>query len=55
MGGTALRGEFEDRYELSSLSRYGTEGLDDTHNFKCNIAELATMIPACEGPHTVVP
>jgi nucleoside-diphosphate-sugar epimerase len=52
--GTALRGEFEERYELSSLSRYGTEGLDDAHNFKGNIAELDTMIPAFEGQHTVV-
>jgi nucleoside-diphosphate-sugar epimerase len=52
--GTALRGEFEERYELSSLSRYGTEGLDDAHNFKGNIAEIDTMIPAFEGQHTVV-
>ncbi len=52
--GTAIRGEFEKRYELSSLSRYGTEGLDDAHNFKGNIAELETMIPAFEGQHTVV-
>jgi nucleoside-diphosphate-sugar epimerase len=52
--GTALRSEFEERYELSSLSRYGTEGLDDAHNFKGNIAEIETMIPAFEGQHTVV-
>jgi NAD+ dependent glucose-6-phosphate dehydrogenase len=52
--GTALRSEFEERYELSSLSRYGTEGLDDAHNFKGNIAELETMLPAFEGQHTVV-
>jgi NAD+ dependent glucose-6-phosphate dehydrogenase len=52
--GSALRSEFEERYELSSLSRYGTEGLDDAHNFKGNIAEIDTMIPAFEGQHTVV-
>jgi NAD+ dependent glucose-6-phosphate dehydrogenase len=52
--GSALRSEFEERYELSSLSRYGTEGLDDAHNFKGNIAELDSMIPAFEGQHTVV-
>ena len=52
--GTALHSEFEERYELSSLSRYGTECLDDAHNFKGNIAELDTMIPAFEGQHTVV-
>jgi len=52
--GTALRPEFEKRYELSSLSRYGTDGIDDAHNFKGNIAELDTMIPAFEGQHTVV-
>jgi nucleoside-diphosphate-sugar epimerase len=52
--GTALRSEFEERYELSSLSRYGTDGMDDAHNFKGNIAELDTMMPAFEGQHTVV-
>jgi hypothetical protein len=52
--GTALHSEFEERYELSSLSRYGTESLDDAHNFKGNIAKLDTMIPAFEGQHTVV-
>ena len=52
--GTALRSEFEERYELSSLSRYGTGGMDDSHNFKGNIAELDTIIPAFEGQHTVV-
>ncbi len=52
--GTALRPEFEERYELSSLSRYGTDGMDDSHNFKGNIAELDTIIPAFEGQHTVV-
>lgn len=52
--GSALRSDFEDKYELSSLSRYGTEGLDDDHNFKGNIAEIDTMIPAFEGQHTVV-
>lgn len=52
--GTACRSEFEKRYELSSLSRYGAEGIDDAHNFKGNIAELDTIIPAFEGQHTVV-
>jgi NAD+ dependent glucose-6-phosphate dehydrogenase len=52
--GTALRSEFEERYELSSLSRYGTDGMDDAHYFKGNIAELDTMMPAFEGQHTVV-
>jgi len=52
--GTALRSEFEERYEISSLSRYGTDGMDDSHNFKGNIAELDTIIPAFEGQHTVV-
>ena len=52
--GSALRTEFERRYELSSLSRYGTDGLDDSHNFKGNIAELESIIPAFRGQHTVV-
>ena len=52
--GSALRTEFDARYELSSLSRYGTDGIDSSHNFKGNIAELDTIIPAFEGQHTVV-
>ena len=52
--GTALRPEFEKRYELSSLSRYGTADMDRSHNFKGNIAEIDTIIPAFEGQHTVV-
>ena len=52
--GSALRTEFDARYELSSLSRYGTEGMDSSHNFKGNIAELDTIIPAFTGQHTVV-
>jgi len=52
--GSALRPDFEERYELSSLSRYGTEGLDEAHNFRGNIAELDTILPAFEGQDTVV-
>lgn len=52
--GSALRDDFEQRYDLSSLSRYGTDGMDFAHNFKGNIAELDTIIPAFEGQHTVV-
>ena len=52
--GSALRDEFQGRYELSSLSRYGTSGIDDAHNFKGNIADIDTIIPAFEGQHTVV-
>ena len=52
--GTALRKDFEKRYELSSFSRYGTDGIDSAHNFKGNIAEIDTMVKAFEGQHTVV-
>lgn len=52
--GSAIRKDFEERYELSSLSRYGTDRMDDARNFKGNIAELDTIIPAFEGQHTVV-
>ena len=52
--GSALRDDFEQRYDLSSLSRYGTDGMDYAHNFKGNIAELDTIIPAFEGQHTIV-
>ena len=52
--GSALRSEFEERYELSSLSRYGTEGLPDERNFKGNISDLESILPAFEGQDTVV-
>jgi nucleoside-diphosphate-sugar epimerase len=52
--GTAIRTEFENRYELSSLSRYGTKGIDEEHNFKGNIAEIETLLPAFRDQHTIV-
>lgn len=47
--GSAIRSDFEGKYELSSFSRYGTEGIDDEHNFKGNVAEIDTLVPAFEG------
>ncbi len=52
--GSAMRSEFEERYDLSGLSRYGAEGLDDAHNFKGNISDLDSILPAFEGQDTVV-
>ncbi len=52
--GSALRDEFEDRYELSSLSRYGAEGIPEERNFKGNISDLESIVPAFEGQDTVV-
>lgn len=52
--GSALRREFESRYELSSLSRYGADGIPDERNFKGNISDLDSILPAFEGQDTVV-
>ncbi|NQW18705.1 MAG: NAD(P)-dependent oxidoreductase [Chloroflexi bacterium] len=52
--GTALRSEFEERYELSGFSRYGAEDLPDERNHKGNIADLDSVVKAFEGQHTVV-
>lgn len=52
--GSAIRSEFEERYDLSSLSRYGTEGLPDDRNYIGNIAEIDTLIPAFEEHDTVL-
>ena len=36
--GEAIRSEFEERYELSSLSRYGCEGMPGDRDYRGNIA-----------------
>ena len=52
--GMAMRAELEKRYEVSSLSRHGVEGLPEDHNFRADIADLDAVLPAFEGQHTVV-
>lgn len=52
--GSAMRDELEERYELSSLSRYGTEGIPEERNFKGNITDLDSILPAFEGQDTIV-
>jgi len=52
--GSAIRTELEERYELSSLSRYGIEDFAQERNFRGDIADLDAIQPAFEGQHTVV-
>lgn len=52
--GSAIRREFERRYELSSLSRYGIDDFPEERNFRGDIADLDAILPAFEGQHTVV-
>ena len=52
--GSAIRGEFEERYKLSGISRHGTEGLAPEHDFRGNISDLDSILPAFEGQDTVV-
>ena len=52
--GQAMQAELADRYELSSLSRYGTEGLDDAHNFRGNITDPDALQAAFRDQEVVV-
>ena len=52
--GAAIRGEFEERYELSSLSRYGCEGMPNDRDYRGNIADIETLLPAFAGKDVVV-
>jgi NAD+ dependent glucose-6-phosphate dehydrogenase len=52
--GSALRGVFEQRYELSSFSRYGCEGIPAARNYRGNIADIDTLVPAFRGQDVVV-
>ena len=52
--GQAMQGELADRYELSSLSRYGTEGLDDAHNLRGNITDPDALTAAFRDQEVVV-
>ena len=42
--GQAMQTQLSDRYELSSLSRYGTDGLDESHNFLGNITDFQSLL-----------
>ncbi len=52
--GHAIRREFEERYELSSLSRYGCEGMPSDRDYRGNIADIESLLPAFEGKDVVV-
>ena len=52
--GSAMRAELGERYEVSSLSRYGVDGLAEDRNFRADVGDLEAILPAFEGQHTVV-
>jgi len=52
--GSVMRGELEERHEVSSLSRYGVDDLPEDRNFRADIGDLEAILPAFEGQHTVV-
>ncbi len=52
--GRAMRPALEERYEISSLSRNGVDGLPDERNFKGNVADMDSLRPAFEGIDVVV-
>ena len=52
--GQAMQRQLAERYELSALSRYGTPGLDAAHDFRGNIADIDSLIPAFKDQDVVV-
>jgi len=49
-----MRAELEERYEVSSLSRYGIADFPEERDFRGDIAGLDSIQPAFEGQDTVV-
>jgi nucleoside-diphosphate-sugar epimerase len=52
--GRALRPVLEERYELSSLSRSGANGLPGSHVFRADIADIDSLFPAFRGVDVVL-
>ena len=52
--GQAMQRQLAERYELSALSRYGTPGLDEEHDFRGNIADIDSLLPAFKDQDVVV-
>lgn len=52
--GSAMRAELEQRYEVSSLSRYGVDDMPTDRNFLGDIGDLDSIQPAFEGQDTVI-
>ena len=52
--GQAMQRQLAERYEISALSRYGTPGLDAEHDFRGNITDIDTLLPAFKDQDVVV-
>ena len=52
--GSALRPTFEEKYELSSFSRYGCEDMPEDRNHLGNLDNFDSVVKAFEGKDTVV-
>lgn len=52
--GSAMREALEERYEVSSLSRYGLDDLPDARNFRGDVADLDAIRPAFETQDAVI-
>ena len=52
--GSALRPTFEEKYELSSFSRYGCENMPEDRNHLGNLDNFDSVVKAFEGKDTVV-
>ena len=52
--GSAMRAELEERYEVSSLSRFGVDDMPSERNFLGDIKDLDAIQPAFDGQDTVI-
>ena len=52
--GSALRPTFEEKYELSSFSRFGCEDMPEDKNHLGNLNDFDSVVKAFEGKDTVV-
>ena len=52
--GSALKSDFEKKYELSSFSRYGCEDIPDERNHKGNLKDYDSVLQAVKGQDVVV-
>jgi len=52
--GSAMRAELEEWYEVSSLSRYGVDGLPEERSFLADIGGQESILPAFEGQDAVI-
>ena len=52
--GSAIRPLFEEKYDLSSFSRYGCDDMPEEKNHKCDLKDYDSLVSAFKDQHTIV-